>query len=98
MIMNKKILILLAIVLVIGSVGFVAFRTRNNSAQQKQKKVAAKIDEYYKTKPRTVTEDELEKANANLSSAPAESTCGKLGFKYQIVNADGTAVCTEGYH
>ena len=96
--MNKKILILLTIVLVIGSVGFVAFRARNNSPQQKQKKVAAKIDQYYKTEPRTVTEDELEKANANLSSAPVESTCGKLGFKYQIVNADGTAVCTEGDH
>jgi flagellar basal body-associated protein FliL len=96
--MNKKILIILTIVLVIGSVGFVAFRARNNSPQQKQKKVAAKIDQYYKTEPRTVTEDELEKANANLSSAPVESTCGKLGFKYQIVNADGTAVCTEGYH
>ena len=97
--MNKKRILIGALVIVIFTIsGFIGYRLYKNTPAQKQASTANQIEDYYKTKPRAVSEEDIKKGNSELTKAPADSPCGKLGFEYQVKGPEGTAVCTEGFH
>ena len=96
--MNKKVSLIIAVILLVSIVGFVSYRAFTNSPSQKRAVVARKVEDYYKAEPRKVTQEDISKANNDIAAAPADSLCGKLGYKYQITSRDGSTLCTEGYH
>jgi hypothetical protein len=96
--MNRKIVVLVLGIVIATGIGAIAYQINNNRPSQRNKEIAKKIDEYYKAKPRQVSEKEVDEANAKLDPAPADSICRKLGFEYQVTSSDGSAVCTVGYH